>query len=89
MVSAKASAWLSDWNPTLAPPPPRLMVRALPLDWQVWISAAKNEQSRRPVPEKVESIEVLHVCGPSKSSVNPYYDILTLPKSRTGAFPVP
>ena len=53
MVSAKVSAWESDWKPTLAPPPPRLSVTAFPLDWQNWTSDARDAQLTRPVPENV------------------------------------
>lgn len=48
--SAKVSAALSLWNPTLAPPPPRLKVKAFPFDWHALKSSETAEQSARAVP---------------------------------------
>lgn len=53
IVSAKSSAWVSLANPTCPVSPPREMVTIFPLDWQVWTSEARAEQSVSCVPGKV------------------------------------
>ena len=63
IVSANVSASLSDWKPTLAPPPPRERVKSFPLLWQVWMSLASDWQLARPVPENVALSCALQIWG--------------------------
>ena len=61
MVSPKEVAWSAEVNPAPPVAPPRESVTIFPLDWQVSISDATNEQSGRFVSAKIGESTVLQI----------------------------
>ena len=63
IVSPKAVAWDAELKLAAPVAPPREIVTILPLDWQVSICEARNEQSGRSLPGKSGSPEGLQIYG--------------------------
>ncbi len=61
IVSPKDDAWLAEVKLAAPVAPPRERVTILPLDWQVSMSEAREEQSGRFVPENTGFPEVLQI----------------------------
>ena len=74
MVSPKEVAWSAEVNPAPPVAPPRERVTIFPLDWQVSISDATNEQSGRFVSAKIGESTVLQIY-PKRWYVIPTVDL--------------